>query len=231
MAKNKRSRVKTWAWRICLTLGLVLGLAMVFNEQIKLFIVNQMTQSTMKTVTKDSVKANQKKAASYDFDAVEALDLTTVSKAMMDGSKDAIGMLAVPSVNIHVPVMQGVSNAHMAVGAGTLKPNQQMGEGNYALAGHSVQTSGTILSELHSVQVGDLIYLTDMTKVYTYKAILRTRIDMSQVSVIDDVPGKKLITLITCETLTSSSKDRVYVRGELQSVTDATDKTIKVFEK
>ncbi|WP_179394579.1 class A sortase [Lacticaseibacillus absianus] len=232
MAKRKKSSVKTWVWRVCLTLGLLIGLAMVFNEQIKLFFVDRMSQSTMQTVTQKSVKANEKKKATYDFDAVSALDLTTVSKAMTDASKDAIGMLAVPSVKIYLPVLQGLSNTHMATGAGTMKPGQKMGEGNYALAGHSImKRTGPLMSPLDYTKVGDMVYLTDMTHVYTYKITEKKTIDMSHVEVVDDVPGKKLVTLITCEALTNSNADRVYVRGELQKVEAATDKTIKIFEK
>lgn len=233
MAKKKTSsRAKTWVWRVCLTLGLLLGLAMVFNEQIKLFFVDRMSQSTMAKVSKKTVKANAKKKATYDFDAVSALDLTTVSQAMTDASKDAIGMLAVPSVKIYLPVLQGLSNTHMATGAGTMKPGQKMGEGNYALAGHSImKRTGPLMSPLSFAAVGDLVYLTDMTNVYTYKITIKKTVDMSHTEIVDDVPGQKLVTLVTCEAQTQTSTDRVYVRGVLQSVAKATNKTIRVFEK
>lgn len=232
MHRKKESRLSKWLWRIGITLGLLLGLALVFNEQIKVFVVNYMTQSTLKDVTKDSVDRNKKKKASYDFDQVTPLDLKTVSTAVTNASKDAIGMMAIPSVNIRVPILEGLANNNMVLGAGTMKPNQKMGEANYALAGHSMnQRYGPLLSPLDYAKVGDLIYITDMSHVYIYKMTIKETIDMSHVEVVDDVPGKKLITLITCEVLTGTEDDRIFVRGELQKVEKATNSNIKVFEE
>ncbi|WP_125545627.1 sortase family protein [Levilactobacillus lindianensis] len=38
------------------------------------------------------------------------------------------------------------------------------------------------------------------------------------VEVIDDVPGKKLVTLVTCATAKRGEQNRLVIRGELKSV-------------
>jgi len=39
-------------------------------------------------------------------------------------------------VNLKLPIVKGVDDTALATGGGTLKPDEKMGEGNYALAGH-----------------------------------------------------------------------------------------------
>lgn len=64
----------------------------------------------------------------------------------------------------------------MIYGAGTAKPNQQMGKGNYTLASHKIFNSfnGSIITNLLFgnliyAQIGQSIILTDKDKSYEYK--------------------------------------------------------------
>ncbi|MFD1398165.1 class A sortase [Lacticaseibacillus suilingensis] len=233
MAKKQPSRAKKWAWRgawrVLLTLGLLLGLAMVFNEQIKLFIVDYMSRTTLNGVNKKSVAKNNNKKANYDFGAVDDLDLGAVGNAAMN-TKDAIGMIAIPKVSLYLPIMKGLSNNNLSVGAATMTADQKMGEGNYALAGHDTSSKGVLFSPLGYVKKGDSVYLTDMTKVYRYKVTDKRNIDQYEVQWVDPVKGQKLITLITCEVMTKTRADRIMVRGELVSVHKATKAKLKVFK-
>ena len=57
------------------------------------------------------------------------------------------------------------------------------------------------------------IYTTDTRQTYVYRITDIFEVDPSDVSVIEDVPNKKLITLITCTDLQATK--RLVVRGEL----------------
>ncbi|KRM94244.1 sortase A [Lentilactobacillus senioris DSM 24302 = JCM 17472] len=128
------------------------------------------------------------------------------------------GRLMIPAVGLYLPIGIGVSNAVLVRGAGTLKPDQKMGEGNYALAGHYMTNTRILFSPIKRVQKGNRIIITDMKKVYTYQAISNQIVDKDDVEVLDDQPGRKLITLITCASWRWNEPDRIVVQGKLQSV-------------
>lgn len=68
-----------------------------------------------------------------------------------------------------------------------------------------------------NVNEGDPIYLTDLVNVYTYKIVLKVRVQPTEVQYLDVIPEKKLVTLITCGE--NEGITRIIVQGELQSVT------------
>ena len=108
--------------------------------------------------------------------------------------------------------------------AGTLKPTQKMGEGNYALASHHYFSDERLLfSPLIKLKVGDKIYLTDMEYVYEYETTSIDLVEAYQVEVIYDVPGKTEITLITCDDLQASH--RYSFKGKFVSKTPISDVT------
>jgi sortase A len=127
---------------------------------------------------------------------------------------NVIGSIAIPSVDLYLPIGNGVSNETLALAAGTMKANQKMGQGNYALAGHHMIKHGALFSPLYyKSKVGQMIYVSDAKKIYAYKTSQRTFIKATDVQVIDDVPGQKLITLITCD---KTGAGRLMIRGKYE---------------
>jgi sortase A len=47
--------------------------------------------------------------------------------------------------------------------------------------------------------------------------------------VIDDVPGKKLLTLVTCDSATPNTPKRFIVQADLVKTAAATQSTLRVF--
>ncbi len=142
------------------------------------------------------------------------------SKADLPG----IGIISIPDINLELPVFNGITYETMMYGAGTAKPNQQMGKGNYALASHTIFNSfnGSIITNLLFgnliyAQVGQSIFLTDKDKSYEYKIDNIYRVDVSQGNIIEDHKNKKEITLYTCTTLTGN--ERLVVHGTLVNTT------------
>ncbi|MFD1464565.1 class A sortase [Lapidilactobacillus mulanensis] len=211
---------------VLIVLLLVVGLILIFNQQIKDQLVAFTTQNKIEQVTKSKITKSKKAKASFDFDAVESVDTQQVVQAATQNDASALGKIAIPAVNLTLPIVKGVGETALATGAGTMKADQEMGAGNYALAGHHMNNPNILFSPVTRAQVGQLIYITDLTNVYVYKIDLKEVIKPTDVSIIDDQAGKKMITLITCA---QSGTKRWAVQGQLQRVEKATKANLAVF--
>ncbi|MCR1902244.1 class A sortase [Ligilactobacillus apodemi] len=208
---------------------LVVGLALIFNRQIKNALVNQMTNSAVSSKIVSSSSSSKK--ANYDFKKITAVDNQLVVSAATGEKSDAIGKIAIPSVGLKLPIFAGLNNEDLVRGAGTMKEDQKMGaEGNYALAGHHMSDESLLFGPLAKTKLGDKIYLTDGKKVYVYKTTLKTVVNKSEVQYIYDVPGKKLLTLVTCASGEAGEVDRTIIQAELVSTKSATKANMKYFE-
>lgn len=229
----KLGRIKNWLVNLALLLLLLIGLALVFNNQIRSFFMAQRTaQYELTNVSQATIEKNEKKEASFDFDAVQPISTQAVLEAQLSNKAlPVIGGVAIPSVSINLPIFKGVSNEALLYGAGTFSPSQQMGEGNYALASHRTDRQDLLFTSLDQVETGAVVYLTDLKTIYTYRVYRKARIQPTQVEILDDVPNKKIVTLITCGELTGET--RIVVQGELEATTaiaDATKDMLAAFE-
>lgn len=193
-------RVIKW---FLVTMLLIVGCALIFNHQIASWFLSQQ-HSQIETTSSN-------KHASYNFQNVKALSTWDVVDAQFK-AKHFIGVVAIPQINLSVPISEGVNNQTLKQGAGTLRKDQQMGVGNYALAGHNMHKGSTILfGPLYtSAKVGQTIYLSDLKHVYEYKTTLVQQIPATDVGVVSDTP-EKIVTLITCN---NDGSARIEVRGK-----------------
>lgn len=231
--KKRKSRKKNWIINILLLLLLLIGLALVFNTQIRNFLIQKNGDSySLNNVTRQEIEKNEKADTTFDFGAVESLSTEAVLRAQFENKNlPVVGAVALPSVKINLPIFRGLDNIVLLTGAGTMKPDQEMGKGNYALASHRVQDMVSLFSPLEYAQIGETIYITDLSNVYTYKITYVDKVDPSRVDLIEDVPDKKMITLITCGDM--YAKTRIAVQGELSEVTPAdkaTPEMMKAFQ-
>jgi len=150
--------------------------------------------------------------AEFDFSIIDELGLAGVMPYINE-EVAPIGEIIVPSVDIHLPIFHGITEAHISLGAATLTPHQQMGQGNYSLASHYLPWDGMLFGSLYQVQIGDLIVLRDDTHLYLYEAISNEIVSAYLVEILDEVAGETLITLITC---TPDGQERVAVQGEFK---------------
>lgn len=198
-------------WTGIILLFLV-SLALIFNQQIKYYLVG----SWRPTITKSTVQKNQQKktkASDFDFSQTKNLDFQSVAKARASKqSVNVIGEIAIPAINMTLPIGTGVSNTTLALAAGTMRADQKMGEGNYPLAGHNMAHGSKILFSplYYKAKVGQMVYLTDMNKIYYYKIYQRKFILATRVDVVNNTQ-EKILTLITCD---SVGKNRLMVRAK-----------------
>ncbi|MFW8052887.1 class A sortase [Vagococcus fluvialis] len=213
--KSMGTKIKNFIINLLMLALLLIGLALVFNNQIKNYLVKDTTNKhTISNVTREDVKKNEEKEATFDFDQVESLDFNLVAQATKgrDTGLNTIGGIAIPSVKLNLPIFKGVSNYVLAVGAGTMKEEQRMGTGNYALASHYMYDPSLLFAPLVNVELGSSILLTDLEYIYEYKVTYKEYVEPTRVEVIDDVPGKEMVTLVTCDV---SGANRLIVQGEL----------------
>ena len=162
-------------------------------------------------VSRENIEQNEKSKGNFDFSQVAVVSTQDVLAAQMSGQKlNVIGGIAIPDLEMNLPVFKGIDNTNLLYGAGTMKENQTMGEGNYALASHhvfdQVNSDHLLFSPLERAEVGQKVYLTDKAYIYTYTITSKEVVAPTDVEVIEDVPDKTLLTLVTCDDLQASNR-------------------------
>ncbi|HFU4011229.1 TPA: class A sortase [Streptococcus suis] len=227
--KKKRSSL----WRNILSgILIILALCLIFNSSIRNMIIAWNTNRYQVTqVSEEEIEQNKQASSTFDFEQVESISTEAVLKAQWEAQNlPVIGGIAIPDLKINLPIFKGLDNVALMYGAGTMKENQVMGQGNYALASHHIfgmaGASDTLFSPLEHAKAGMKIYLTDKTNVYTYVVTSVEVVTPESVYVIDDVEGKNQVTLVTCEDAAATM--RTIVKGELETITafDETDAEI-----
>ncbi|WP_300615979.1 class A sortase [uncultured Lactobacillus sp.] len=212
--------------RLVAVILFLLGLALVFNRQISAFLVKQNQTAALKGLTRDQVVQNQKKKGMYDFKKVKSIDFAQTTRSRVKNTAGAIGAISIPSVKLYLPIMQGLSDAALSTGGGTMRADQRMGKGNYPLAGHYMTDQGALFSPLERVKLGSMVYLTDLKKVYAYKIYYKKVVDPSAVWLVANTK-KKIVTLITCA---DGGVNRWSLRGKLTAVKPASKQNLEMFK-
>lgn len=213
--KKRKKTAKDYLINFLLLILLLIGIALVFNGQIKNWLVSLMSSDhQVANLTAKQIKKNEDSDATFDFSAVNSVDWETVLKARLNQDKMAvIGGIAIPSVNLNLPIIKGQDNYALAVGAGTMRSDQKMGYGNYPLASHHMINKRLLFSPLYNVEVGDVAYLTDLEYIYVYKITESMFVEPSRTDLIYDVEGQTLLTLVTCD---DTGANRLIVRADFQ---------------
>lgn len=227
MANNKKKKrdAKTIVLRILAIILLIVGLLLIFNKQIRNQIVIHNQNQAMGQVTRKNIEQNQKKKGMFDFNKVKEVDFNQVVSSARKKDAYVIGALAIPDVNMHLPICLGMSDAAMTTGGGTMREDQKMGQGNYPLAGHYMTSKGVLFSPLENVKKGQRVYLTNMKKVYIYKIYMKKIVNPYAVYLVDNTV-KPIVTLITCA---DGGVNRWAIRGNLIKEEKATKNNLKVF--
>lgn len=140
--------------------------------------------------------------SSYEERQIASVTVANYAKAKSDMQENinswGIGKLAIPSVNIDLPILAGLYNENLLNGVATYYQEQKLGEGNYVLMSHSIYEQNVLLQSIEKVQEGELIYATDFKDVYFYEIKTNEVIRDTEVSVLDN-QKEPIITLIRCE--------------------------------
>lgn len=235
--RNKKKGLRYWVLTILSFLFAAIGIFLLSTPIISDHLLTQRIaaqEQVLSQVTAEEIKANQEAEASFDFNDVQSLSLESILQASQNTAKvQSIGEIAIPSVGINLTIAKGVSDLNMSVGAGTLRPDQVMGLGNYPLASHYSSYGGgkLLFTPLLKMQHGDKVYLTDLDKVYVYETYWIEVVTPDRVDLVEDTPGDNIVTLITCSD--GSAEYRLIVRARLTSIYDvsqAPNEAIEAFK-
>lgn len=203
--------MKSKLFTIFIALLLVVGLLLTFHYPLQNMIISNSSAQLVEqpVVMVEEVPVQE---ADFDFNAVQSLEVMDVLKAQLNKKNfTVIGSIAIPSVDLELPIGKGVSESVIALGAGTMKPEQKPGVGNYALASHYIENKDILFGPLHNVTIGDIAYISDHETVYEYRITKKEVIQDTDVFVIYDTPDETLLTLITCA---EAGTKRLLVQGE-----------------
>lgn len=228
---RKRKRKKgSWISTFIGVLLILVAVGLLLMVPYKDYLISKKTEAIQVTkLTRDQIVSNQAKKVTFDFDEVKAVDtLSVIKDGVNPQDLPVVGGIAIPAVKMNLPINLGTSNEGMYYGAGTLDPNQKMGEGNYALASHHSKHPNLLFAPLMRVEYGQKIFLTDLDKVYVYEIDNIMTVDPSEGSVLDPTE-KPIVTLITCS---YDLVDRIIVQGSLieeVNIKDATQEMMDAF--
>ena len=220
--KSKKNKRKNLLINILAGFLILLSLALIFNSKIRnIFMVWNTNKYQVSQVSKEKLEENNGAEGNFDFNSVKSISSEAVLSAQWDAQQlPVIGGIAIPEVEINLPIFKGLDNVNLFYGAGTMKPNQKMGEGNYSLASHHIFTaenaSQMLFSPLVNAKEGMKIYLTDKDKVYTYEIREVKHVTPDRVDEIDDREGINEITLVTC--VDYDATERIIVKGDLKDI-------------
>ena len=198
--KKKKKKRRNLLTNILAVFLILLSLVLIFNSKIRnMFMVWNTNKYQVSQVTKEKIEENKEAEGNFDFDSVKSISSEAVLAAQWDAQQlPVIGGIAIPEVEINLPIFKGLDNVNLFYGAGTMKANQKMGEGNYSLASHHIFTaenaSQMLFSPLVNAKAGMKIYLTDKDKVYTYEIREVKHVTPDRVDEIEDRDGIKEIT-------------------------------------
>ena len=236
--KKKKKKRRNLLTNILAVFLILLSLVLIFNSKIRnMFMVWNTNKYQVSQVTKEKIEENKETEGNFDFDSVKSISSEAVLAAQWDAQQlPVIGGIAIPEVEINLPIFKGLDNVNLFYGAGTMKANQKMGEGNYSLASHHIFTaenaSQMLFSPLVNAKEGMKIYLTDKDKVYTYEIREVKHVTPDRVDEIEDRDGIKEITLVTC--VDYDATERIIVKGDFKEVkaySETSDDILSAFNK
>ncbi|MBC2578208.1 class A sortase [Peptostreptococcus russellii] len=157
------------------------------------------------TIPKNKLEENAERGnKSYDHSKVKPIDINGVilNREKADMSK-VVGQMTIPSINKNIAIFDGLENNNLMYGACTMKANQRMGTGNYALAGHYCKKDDVLFGGLFNIKKGDIIKLTNKRNIYEYEVVNMfkasdTRTDLIGDGLTNHDDGKAMVSLMTC---------------------------------
>ncbi|MGO3616629.1 MAG: class A sortase [Pseudolactococcus laudensis] len=227
-------KLRRWLVNIFLILLLLLGLLLIFNKGFRNMIMAWNANKYQVTkIDKKTLKDNDKDGVGdFDFSKVNPISFEDVMKNQLNAQKlPVIGGIAIPDLGINLPIFRGIGNVELTYGAGTMKPDAVMGQGNYALASHHVSgVTGApqlLFTPLERAKKDMVIYITDKEKIYQYKIRDVQVMIPEHVEVIDDHPGKKEMTLVTCDDIEAVNRIIVFADYVNEFPFDTAKKDVK----
>ncbi|PDY08115.1 class A sortase [Bacillus pseudomycoides] len=175
-------------------------------------------------IQKEHINEFQKEKQPFEENIVtKEMDASNLNRVTFEEVKNAkftkknsLAKLTIPKFNFSIPIYANATEKHLLIGAVTLKNNQVLENGNYALAGHNMSRSGVLFSDIPKLKEGDIITIEDNHKQYKYKVNTNKVVSPNNGEVLEE-DGQNKLTLITCLSIKDNSK-RVVVTANLEEI-------------
>ena len=115
------------------------------------------------------------------------------------GGYNMMGYIEIPDINVKYPVLEKVTKRSLEIAVAIFTGPGLNEKGNTVIVGHNYR-NGVFFSELHELEIDDIIYITDRNKTkmkYKVYNVYSTTSDDSR-HYNRDTDGKREITLETC---------------------------------
>lgn len=176
-------------------------------------------QWMVEEITVDEIEENNTREAEYDYSSIDDVEIKNMFPELDKfDNKAIIGQIFIPDLDMNLPILKGTTNSNLMVGATTMVEDQEMGKGNYPLAGHYMKDKSFLFGSLMDIKEDSIVKITDKKMVYEYRiyeTVLVPDIDMYMVEhKRAESHGKPIISLMTCY-YTSQNGKRFFALGEL----------------
>lgn len=213
--------MKKIIWLLLIVIGIFLIISPLINNKIIEKRV-EVSREIVEEITAEQIEENDEKEATYDYEAIQDVEIVStivaaIEKDKTEISENVIGQVIIEDLDIDLPILKGVSHSNLLIGAGTMKPDLAMGEGNYSLAGHYTKNN-QLFGRLLEIEKGTIVKITNKREVFEYviydtQIVPDTAFYMLEPSRADE-RGKPIISLMTCY-YTSKNGKRFFALGEL----------------
>ena len=212
-----------------------LGLILIITPNIRNVLVKSKTKEINKmidAISYDDILENQELDVEFNYEAVEDVGLASVLFSSIGfDNKNLIGQLTIPDLDIELPLLKGLTNSNLSVGAATMKDDQVMGERNYSVSGHNMKNKDILFGRLMDIEVGTTVYITDKNEIFEYDIYDTVVVPDTAMYMIEDLEaekkGKPIISLMTCYYSSKTGK-RFFALGELTDKYPMEDNDIKL---
>lgn len=140
---------------------------------------------------------------------------SSAGKKKQEPQSQIIGVLQIKKIGLKLPILEGATMKNMRKGAGVISGTAIPGQpGNSAIAAHRSRHYGHMFNRLNEMEKGDTIVIKDKNRTYIYKVYKKTVVKPTDTSVLNPIPKKQTITLVTCTPIKTATH-RLIVHAEL----------------
>ncbi|MDF7663209.1 class C sortase [Bifidobacterium sp. ESL0763] len=143
-------------------------------------------------------------------------------RSLLDTGDGVMGTIRIPKISVKLPIGHGTSDAVLKHGAGHLYGTSLPVGGpstNSVLSGHRGLTSALLFTRLDELRKGDIFYVQTLGRTMGYRVIDINVIKPEDTHLYKVVPGKDLVTLMTC-TPYGVNTHRLIITGTRQPIPD-----------
>ena len=148
---------------------------------------------------------------------LEACEVPAADLTIYGIEDEILGVLAIPAMELTMPVYLGASDDHLAAGAAVLgNTSAPIGSANTncVIAGHRGWKGADYFRHIDRLKVGDTVTLTNLWETLTYTVTDTQIIQPHEVDKIKIQQGRDLLTLLTCHPYASGGRQRYVVYCE-----------------